>query len=70
MRDYERTVAEPWRAFREFATASATTPLHVAHFGRSATFDQLEALAQMFRTNPFLRVGSVGAVTTRMPEEE
>jgi hypothetical protein len=70
MRDYDRTIVQPWRAFRELVTGSPTTPLHAADFGRAAAPAQLDAFAQVFRTNPFMRIGAVGAVTTAMPEDE
>ena len=65
MRDYECTVALPWREFRRFVSGSPTAHLHAAEFGRDATPEQLEAFGGVFRGNPFMRVGAAGAITTQ-----
>src|SRR5579864_5542781 len=66
--DYECLIVEPWRRFRQFVTGSPNTRLHAFEFGGTATQEQLEAFGNFFRTNLFMRVGAVGAVTTEMPK--
>lgn len=67
MRDYDQMIARPWRDFRQLVTGSPDTPLHAYEFGRDATAGQLEAFGAVFRSNPFMRIGAAGAVTTEMP---
>jgi hypothetical protein len=68
-RDYEQTIAQPWRGFRQLVTGNPDTPLHAFEFGRDATTDQLEAFGTVFRNNPFMRIGAAGAITTEMPKD-
>jgi Protein of unknown function (DUF3800) len=68
MRDYEKLVRSPWCAFRHLVTGDPNAHLHAYEFGRDATQNQLEAFGSFFRTNNFMRVGAVGAVTTKLPE--
>ncbi len=68
-RDYDQTIARPWRDFRQLVTGSPDAPLHAFEFGRDATVDQLEAFGAVFRSNPFIRIGAAGAVTTEMPKD-
>jgi hypothetical protein len=66
---YDQTIARPWRGFRQLVTGSPDTPLHAFEFGRDATPDQLEAFGSVFRENPFMRLGTAGAITTEMPKD-
>jgi Protein of unknown function (DUF3800) len=67
-RDYDQLVARPWRAFRQFVIGNADAHLHAFEFGRDATTEQLEAFGAFFRSNHFMRLGSIGAITTTIPE--
>jgi hypothetical protein len=69
-RDYDALIARPWRDFRQLITGTPDAPLHAFEFGRDATADQLEAFGAVFRTNPFMRIGAAGAVTTEMPKDQ
>jgi hypothetical protein len=66
---YDHTIARPWRGFRQLVTGSPDAPLHAFEFGRDATPDQLEAFGSVFRENPFIRIGTAGAITTEMPKD-
>jgi hypothetical protein len=67
MRDYQRIVEGPWRAVRRFVTGSEETPLHASDFGCNATLDQLRAVANFFKTRPFMRIGAAGTASTTLP---
>jgi len=70
MRDYENIVVQPWRALRYSLTGNPDAHLHAAEFVRTATSEQMEEVASVFTANPFMRIGSVGAITTAMPQDK
>jgi len=67
MRDYDRLVVQPWRAFRRLVAGSPDSPIHAYEFGATATAAQLEALTRIFQNNAFMRLGSAVSVKTEMP---
>jgi hypothetical protein len=62
----DRLIRHPWHEVRRKVTGSADTPLHAAAFARTATPEQIEAVAAFFRTEPFARIGATVSVATRM----
>ncbi|HWF96121.1 MAG TPA: hypothetical protein VG291_14285 [Xanthobacteraceae bacterium] len=60
--DLDRVVCQPWHAVRRKVTGSADTALHAAAFARTATQEQIEAVAEFFRTQPFARIGATVSV--------
>jgi hypothetical protein len=68
-RDLDRAIRDPWREIRREVSGSPDTPLHASSFGRSASPDQIRAVAKFFRTHPFARLGAIISVeTTLVPE--
>jgi hypothetical protein len=64
--DLDRVVRQPWHAVRRKVTGSADTPLHAATFARTATQEQIETVAEFFRTQPFARIGATVSVKSRL----
>ena len=64
--DLDRVVRQPWHAVRRRVTGSADTALHAASFARTATQEQIEAVAEFFRTQPFARIGTTVSVKSRL----
>lgn len=68
-RNLEAVVREPWRDVRRSVTGSPDEPLHAAKFGRDATADQIEAVANFFRTQQFGRLGAIVTEEATLHEE-
>lgn len=64
--DLDRVMRQPWHAVRRKVTGSADTALHGASFARTATQEQIEAVAAFFRTQPFARIGATVSVKSRL----
>jgi hypothetical protein len=67
--DLDRVVRQPWHAVRRKVTGSADTPLHAATFARTATQEQIETVAEFFRTQPFARIGATVSVKSRLTSD-
>ena len=64
--DLDRAVRQPWQAVRLRVTGSADIALHAASFARTATQQQIEAVAEFFRRQPFARIGATVSVKSRL----
>src|SRR5258708_3223585 len=64
--DLDRLIRQPWHDVRRRVNGSADTPLHAAAFARTATKDQIDAVAGFFRTQPFARIGATVTVRSRL----
>lgn len=64
--DLDRVIRRPWHEVRRRVNSSADTPLHAATFGRTATKDQIEVVAEFFRDQPFGRIGATVTVRSRL----
>jgi hypothetical protein len=64
--DLDQLIRHPWHEVRRKVTGSTDTPLHAAAFARTATPEQIEAVAAFFRAEPFARIGATVSVATRM----
>jgi hypothetical protein len=64
--DLDRVVRQPWHEVRRRVNGSADTPLHAAAFARTATKDQIDAVAGFFRMQPFARIGATVTVRSRL----
>jgi hypothetical protein len=67
--ELEPVLRGPWREVRRKITGSADIPLHASSFSRTATLEQIEVVAQFFRTCPFARLGAVVTVKSQVPDE-
>lgn len=65
----DAAVKSPWREVRRQVTGSPDTPLHASDFGRSATKDQILAVAEFFRQERFARLGAIVSTETSFPDE-
>jgi hypothetical protein len=64
--DLDTVVRRPWQEIRRKVTGSSDTPLHAAAFARTATPEQINAVAELFGSQPFARLGATVTVKTRM----
>ena len=68
-RDIDRIINQPWKELRRRVAGSSDAHLHAHKFSRIARVDDFEAVAQVFRTQPFWRFGAVFTTeTTLLPE--
>ena len=66
-RDLDRVIRSPWREIRRRVTGSPDTPLHANAFAGFATPDNIAAIAEFFRVNPFARLGAIISIDTALP---
>jgi hypothetical protein len=62
--DLDGVVRRPWHEVRRKVTGSADTPLHAASFGRTATDEQIRAVAEFFRAEPFARIEAIVSINS------
>jgi hypothetical protein len=67
--DLERLVRQPWREVRRAVTGSSDTPLHASEFSQKATPQDIKAVADFFRQQPFARLGAILSVNTQLVPE-
>jgi hypothetical protein len=67
--DLDRLVRGPWREVRRQITGSPETPLHASQFRPFETPENIEVVAQFFRTNPFARIGAIISTNTVLARE-
>jgi hypothetical protein len=58
-RDLDRTICSPWRELCRRVTGSPDTPLHASDFAEFAARENIEAVAEFFRVQPFARFGAI-----------
>lgn len=63
-RDLDQVIRAPWRELRRRATGSPDTPLHANAFAGFATPENIAAVAEFFRVNPFARFGAIISTET------
>jgi hypothetical protein len=68
-RDFERVIWQPWREVRRRVTGSPDTPLHASEFSRFATQENIEAVADFFRSQPFARIGAIISIETKLAND-
>jgi hypothetical protein len=68
-RDLDRVIRSPWREIRRRVTGSPDTQLHANAFGRSATQENILAVAEFFRVQPFARFGAIISTDTTLAGE-
>jgi hypothetical protein len=66
--DLDRVIRAPWREIRRRVTGSPGTPLHANTFPALATQDNIVAVAEFFRVNPFARFGAIISTDTTLAE--
>ena len=57
--DLDKDIRLPWRAIRASVTGSADRPLHAHQFGRIATKEQMQSVADFFHRQRFARIGAI-----------
>jgi hypothetical protein len=57
--DLDRLIREPWRDVRRTVMRSPDAPLHAHGFARTARPEDIAAVAQFFRAQPFARLGAI-----------
>jgi hypothetical protein len=65
----DRLIRQPWREVRKKVTGSADTPLHASDFAQKATKQDIETVAEFFRTQPFARFGAIISIGTKLARE-
>lgn len=68
-RDLDHLIRVPWREVRKRVTGSADKPLHASSFGQDASKEDIHAVAEFFRGQPFGRFGATVSINTALPEE-
>jgi hypothetical protein len=68
-RDLDRVIRLPWREIRRRVTGSPDTPLHANAFAGFATAENIAAVAEFFRMNPFSRFGAIISTGTALADE-
>jgi hypothetical protein len=67
-RDFERLITQPWKEVRRVVKGSSDSRLHANKFGKKATTEDYEVVANFFRA-PFWRFGAVLTTETTRPPE-
>jgi hypothetical protein len=67
-RDLDRVIRSPWREIRRRVTSSPDTPLHANAFAGFATPENILAVAEFFRVNPFARLGAIISTDTALAD--
>lgn len=65
----DRVICQPWRNVRQCITGSADTQLHASTFAQGATQEQINFVAEFFKTQPFARFGAIISTTTKLIDE-
>jgi hypothetical protein len=65
--DLERVIRQPWREVRSAVTGSPE--LHASTFSQSASRQDIEAVAEFFRRQPFARLGAIISISTTLLQE-
>lgn len=68
-KDLDVTIRQPWREVRKKITGSPDTPLHANAFARFATRENIDVVAEFFRTQPFVRFGAIITSKTALADE-
>jgi len=68
-RDLDQVTRRPWRELRRRVTGSPDTPLHANTFAGFATPENIAAVAEFFRVNPFARFGAIISTDTALADE-
>jgi hypothetical protein len=68
-RDFDRIIRLPWREIRRRVTGSPDTPLHANSFAGFATPENIAAVAEFFRVQPFARFGAIISTETSLADE-
>jgi hypothetical protein len=67
--ELDRLIRSPWREIRRSVTGSPDTPLHANTFGHFATQQNIQAVAEFFRLQPFARFGAIISTSTTLADE-
>ncbi len=67
-RDLDRLIRSPWREIRRRVTGSPDAPLHANTFAGFATPENIAAVAEFFRVNPFARFGAIISIDTALAD--
>lgn len=62
-------ICQPWREVRQRITGSANTQLHASKFAQKATPEQINFVAEFFKTKPFFRFGAIISTATKLIDE-
>jgi hypothetical protein len=62
----EPFIREPWRNVRQLVTGSKQRQLHAADFGQTASKQDIRAVSEFFRSQPFSRFGAVVTLGTSL----
>lgn len=65
----DAVIRGPWREVRRSVTGSAEKPLHANAFAGVATKENITAVAEFFRRQPFARLGAIVSFETSFPDE-
>lgn len=65
----DELLVQPWRNVRQNINGSADTPLHANEFAQGATQEQIAAIVNFFRSQPFCRLGAVITTSTTIASE-
>jgi hypothetical protein len=57
--DLERVLRHPWHEVRRKVKGSPDTPLHAASLGHPPRAEDIAAVAEFFKTQPFVRIGAI-----------
>lgn len=57
--DLERVLRHPWHEVRRKVRGSPDAPLHAASLGHPPRPDDIAAVAEFFKTQPFARIGAI-----------
>lgn len=67
--ELDLVIRSPWRELRRRVTGSPDTQLHANAFARFATRENIQAVAEFFRVQPFARFGSIISIDTTLVDE-
>jgi hypothetical protein len=68
-RNLDRVIRSPWREIRRRVTGSPDTQLHASAFAGFATRENIAAVAEFFRVQPFARFGAIISTDTALADE-
>jgi hypothetical protein len=66
--ELDRIIRASWREIRRLVTGSPDTPLHANKFAGFATPENIAAVAEFFRVNPFARFGAIISTDTALDD--